>query len=58
MVKTKMKPKVRVGSRKVKKKVKNCWREEDLSEYIHELQSTPGASIREFAKKYVLVNQL
>ena len=53
-----MKPKVRVGSRLVKKKVKNCWRKEDLSEYIHELQSTPGASIRKFAKKYVLVNQL
>ena len=53
LVKTKMKSKViRVSSGKVKKKVKNCWTEEDLSENIHELQSTPGASIRESAKKY------
>ena len=51
MVKTKTKPKVRVGNRKVKKKVKNYWTE-DLSECIHELQSTLGASIRGSAKKY------
>ena len=54
MAKTKTNPKVRVGSRKVKKKVKNCWIEEDLSECIHELQSTPGASIRKSATKYGL----
>ena len=52
MVKTKTNPKVRVGSRKVKEKVKNCWTEEGLSECIHELQSAPGASIRGSAKKY------
>ena len=52
MVKTKTNPEVRVGSRKVKKKVKNCWTEEDLSECIHELQSAPGASIPGSAKKY------
>ena len=53
LVKTKMKSKViRVSSGKVKKKVKNCCTEEDLSENIHELQSTPGASIRGSAKKY------
>ena len=45
MAKTKTNPKVRVGSRKVKKKVKKCWTEQDLSECIRELQSTPGASI-------------
>ena len=50
--KTKTNPKVRVGSRKVKKKVKNCWIEEELIEYIHELQSTPGASICGSTKKY------
>ena len=35
MAKTKTNPKVRVDSRKVKKNVKNCWTEEDLSECIH-----------------------
>lgn len=52
MTKSKTNPKVTVGSRKVKKKVKNCWTEEDLSKCVHEIQSTPGASIRGFAKKY------
>ena len=52
MAKNKTNPKVRVGSRKVKKKVKNCWTEQDLSECIHELQSTPGASILGSAEKY------
>ena len=52
MKNTKTKPKVRVVSRNVKKEVKNFWIEEDLSEYIHEFQSTPGCSIRGSAKKY------
>ena len=50
MPKTKTKPKV--GSGKVKKKVKNCWTEEYLNECIHELQSKPGGSICGSAKKY------
>lgn len=40
-----------MGSRKVKKKVRNCWVEEDLSECIHERQSTAGSYIRRSAKK-------
>ena len=41
-----------MGSRKVKKKVKNCWTDKDLNECIHELRSTPGPSICGSAKKY------
>ena len=52
MAKSKTNPKVTVGSRKVKKKVKNCWTKEDLSKCVDELQSTPGASICGFTKKY------
>ena len=52
MKNTKTKPKVRVVSRKVKKEDKNFWIEEDLSEYIHEFQSTPVSSIWGSAKKY------
>ena len=40
-----------MGSRKVKKKVRNCWIEEDLSECIHERQSTAGSYVRGSAKK-------
>ena len=42
MAKTKTNPKVRVGNRKVKKKVTKCWTEKELWECIHELQSTLG----------------
>ena len=40
--------------KKVKAKARNTWTEEMLQEILHELDSVPGATIREVAKKHGL----
>ena len=57
MVKTKTKPKVRVVSRKVKMKVKNCWTEEDLSECMN-FNLHRELLFMGLLKNMVLVNEL